>query len=144
MKRKSILMAGALIAALPITFGGDIAMACSLIFWNDNGQAVVAARTMDLYVDDQPRLVFLPRGIERRGVAQADAATWTSKYASTVLTAFDAGTSDGMNEAGLSAHLLYLHGAEHEPTDDRPALSNCCGRNMCSTIMRRWPRRSKA
>jgi hypothetical protein len=30
-----------------------------------------------------------------------------------VLTAFDAGSGDGMNEVGLGAHLLYLHGTEH-------------------------------
>ena len=40
------------------------------------------------------------------------------------MTAFDAGASDGMNEAGLSAHLLYLHGSEHETPDTRPAVSN--------------------
>ena len=39
-------------------------------------------------------------------------------------TAFDAGPSDGMNEVGLSAHLLYLHGSEHETSDTRPAVSN--------------------
>ncbi|MEP9350306.1 linear amide C-N hydrolase [Xanthobacter sp. KR7-225] len=102
----------------------QMAMACSLILWNTNGQAVVAARTMDLYLDDKPRLVYLPRGITRRGVADANAATWTSKYASAAMTALDAATSDGINEAGLSAHLLYLHGAEHEPVDQRPGVSN--------------------
>jgi choloylglycine hydrolase len=29
-----------------------------------------------------------------------------------------------MNEAGLSAHLLYLHGTEHETPDTRRAVSN--------------------
>ncbi|MCK9915138.1 linear amide C-N hydrolase [Microbacteriaceae bacterium K1510] len=110
-------------AAAVLSFGAPV-LACSLILWNTNGQAVLAARTMDLYVDDQPRLVYLPRGIARRGVAGADAATWTSKYASAAMTGFDAGTSDGMNEAGLSAHLLYLHGTEHEPADRRPGVSN--------------------
>ncbi len=103
---------------------GSPAQACSLILWNTNDQAVVAARTWDLYVDEKPRLVYLPRGIARRGVAEGNAAQWTLKFASTVLTAFDAGASDGMNEAGLSAHLLYLHGTEYEPADERPAVSN--------------------
>ena len=61
--------------------------------WNDNGQAVVAARTWDLYMEDRARLVYLPRGIARRGVAEGNAAQWTSKFASAVLTAFDAGAS---------------------------------------------------
>ena len=110
-------------AAACLGFGSS-AKACSLILWNDNDQAIVAARTWDLYMEDAARLVYLPRGIARRGVAEGNAAQWTSKFASAVLTAFDAGASDGMNEAGLSAHLLYLHGSEHETSDTRPAVSN--------------------
>lgn len=124
--RMQSYFAGIGLAAAVSTYlaGGAIASACSLILWNTNHQAVVAARTMDLYIDDQPRLVFLPRGIARRGLSEGNAARWTSTYASTVLTALDFATSDGMNEAGLSAHLLYLHDAELEPADQRPGLSN--------------------
>jgi penicillin V acylase-like amidase (Ntn superfamily) len=124
--RATLISAGAgCVAAGVARLGfGVPAKACSLILWNTNGQAVVAARTMDLYVDDKPRLVYLPRSIARRGAAESNAAQWTSKYASAVLTGFDAGTSDGMNEAGLAAHLLYLHGSEHENADQRPAVSN--------------------
>lgn len=121
---KLSLFAGFAAAATAFLNFGPAAQACSLILSNANGQAVIVARTWDLYVDEQPRLVYLPRGIARRGVAEANAATWTSKYASAVLTAFDAGASDGVNEAGLSANLLYLHGTEHEPADQRPAVSN--------------------
>lgn len=103
---------------------GPSAKACSLILWNTNGRAVIAARTWDLYVDEKPRLAYLPRGIAHRGVAEGNAAQWTSKFASAVLTAFDAGSGDGMNEAGLSAHLLYLHGTEYEHADERPGVSN--------------------
>ncbi len=125
MRSKLISAAAGCVAAVVacVEFGFP-AKACSLILWNTNGQAVVAARTWDLYVDEKPRLVYLPRGIARRGVADSNAAQWTSKFASTVLTAFDAGSGDGMNEAGLGAHLLYLHGTEHEAADARPAVSN--------------------
>jgi len=116
-------VAGFVAAAVCLEFGPP-AEACSLILWNTNGQAVVAARTWDLYVDEKPRLVYLPRGIARRGAAEGHTAQWTSKFASSVLTAFDAGSGDGMNEAGLGAHLLYLHGTEYEPADTRPAVSN--------------------
>ena len=119
----SIAAALAASAAACLQFGYP-ANACSRILWNTNDQAVLAARTWDLYVDEKPRLVFLPRGIARRGASEGNAAQWTSKFASVVLTAFDAGTTDGMNEAGLSAHLLYQHGAEFEPADGRPVLSN--------------------
>ncbi len=112
-------------AAMACLGFGQLAAACSLVLWNTNDQAILAARTWDLYVDEKPRLVYLPRGIARRGgVIDGTAADWTSKYASAVLTAFDAGSGDGMNEAGLSAHLLYLHGTEYEPVDARPGVSN--------------------
>lgn len=125
MKERSTLIAIGVAAgvAASLVFGRE-AMACSLVFWNDNGKAMVAARTMDLYISDVPRLAYLPRGIARAGATTPGAARWTSKYASVGLTALDAATSDGMNEAGLSVHLLYLHGSVHEPADQRPAVSN--------------------
>jgi choloylglycine hydrolase len=46
--------------------------------------------------------------MERHGAAGPDALTWTSRYGSVIATAFDVGTADGMNEAGLVANLLYL------------------------------------
>ena len=40
------------------------------------------------------------------------------------MLSFNAGISDGMNEKGLAAHLLYLDGSKYEPADARPTLSN--------------------
>jgi choloylglycine hydrolase len=122
MSKKAIVSAAILVAAA--LAAGRLAEACSLVLWNTNGVATLVARSWNLYVDEKPRLAFLPRGIARRGLAGAGAATWTSKFASVVLTAFDAGSGDGMNEAGLGAHLLYLHGTQYEPPDSRPGLSN--------------------
>jgi choloylglycine hydrolase len=103
----------------------DTASACSRILWEAGGQAIMAARTWDLFMDEKPRLLYLPRGMARRGgVTDGAEAHWTSRYASLGLSAFDAGTSDGMNEAGLSVHLLYLDGSEFEAEDSRPAISN--------------------
>lgn len=125
MKAKTVIAVAGFIAAAATTLGwASGAEACSLVLWNTNGQAVVVGRTWDLYVDEKPRLVYLPRGIARRGDDGGDPVRWTSKYASAVLTAFDAGSGDGMNEAGLGAHLLYLHGTEYEAPDERPGLSN--------------------
>ena len=44
---------------------------------------------------------------------------WISKYGSVVLTAYDMGTHEGVNEMGLSAHALYL--AEENSFDPRDA-----------------------
>jgi choloylglycine hydrolase len=125
MRMKKLSTVVALLATGALMAAGDRgAQACSRVLWADNGQAVAVARTMDLFIDDKPRLAYLPRGIARRGVVEESTARWTSKHASIVLTAFDAATSDGMNESGLAAHLLYLHDSVYEPADQRPPISN--------------------
>lgn len=101
------------------------ARACSRIFWNDNDKAKVVARTVDLYRSDEAKIVAYPRGLKRSGMpGESNAAEWTSKYGSIAVTAFGAATSDGMNEKGLSANLLYLDRTQYETRDQRPALSN--------------------
>jgi penicillin V acylase-like amidase (Ntn superfamily) len=99
--------------------------ACSRIFWNDNGQANVVARTVDLYRSDEAQIVVFPRGMKRDGIpGRSDGYSWKSRYASIAVTAFGSATSDGMNEKGLSANLLYLDQTTYETRDGRPALSN--------------------
>ena len=144
--KKGVLAAGACAAAsiFALVEYSAAVEACSRILWNTNSQAVVTARTMDLYMDDKPRLVYLPRGIARRGANVDGAARWTSKYASIAVTGMDAASDDGLNEAGLGAHLLYLHGSEHEPADPRPAVSNLFGLNTPSTTLPPWLRPWKA
>jgi penicillin V acylase-like amidase (Ntn superfamily) len=100
--------------------------ACSNVFWNTNNQAKVVARSFDLFTSDNPKMLVMPRGITRNGMVDKNSVTWTSKYGSVVINTFDSPTiSDGMNEAGLSAHLLYLHDTQYEKRDsNRPAISN--------------------
>lgn len=98
--------------------------ACTRVFWNNNQQAQIAARTMDLYMPDDAQLVFYPPGMARAGASDANAIRWTSQYASLAVTALGLATSDGLNEQGLAVHLLYLHDTQYEARDQRPALSN--------------------
>ncbi len=100
--------------------------ACSVAFWNNNSQAKVVARSTDLYISDQPMLVVLPRGMDKQGKAGENSAQWKSKYGSLIVTAFHTDTAtDGMNEQGLSGHLLYLDGTEYEKRDSsRAAVTN--------------------
>lgn len=44
----------------------------------------------------------------RNGLAETNPLRWTSKYGSVIITAYDVGTADGINEKGLAGHLLYL------------------------------------
>lgn len=100
--------------------------ACSVAFWNNNSQAKVVARSVDLYMSDEPMLVVLPRGIDKDGSSGENSARWKSKYGSLVVTAFHTTTAtDGMNEQGLTGHLLYLDGTEYEKRDvAKPGITN--------------------
>jgi penicillin V acylase-like amidase (Ntn superfamily) len=104
------------------------ANACSRVFSNDNGIAMVIGRTMDLYMDDKPALELRPRGQAGGGFLAVDDAnplTWTSRYGSVGIQSLNQAVSDGMNEKGLDANLLYLSGAHYEARDmKRPGLSN--------------------
>ncbi|BDV34958.1 linear amide C-N hydrolase [Methylocystis iwaonis] len=100
------------------------AFACSRILWNTD-QANVVARTMDLYMSDKARIAVFPRGASHGGPAgMPNMLSWKSKYASVGATALDIAVSDGLNEKGLSANLLYLHDTKYEKRDSRAGLTN--------------------
>lgn len=118
------------VSALTLTFSlsliTETVMACSRVYWNDNGQANVVARTMDLYMSDEAEFVITPQGIERKGeTGDGNTASWTSQYGSAAVTAFGIAATDGLNEAGLAANLLYLTGSKYAERDESlPGLSN--------------------
>ncbi len=91
---------------------------CSRILSSDNGQAVIFGRNFDWPQEfGQTDLYVLPRGIERDGGAAPKALRWKSKYGSMVAVtyAFDntGGSSDGINETGLGANMLWLEKADY-------------------------------
>ncbi|MEQ8846748.1 linear amide C-N hydrolase [Botrimarina sp.] len=97
-----------LIAALVCASIATPLEACSRVLWNDNGHGVLVGRNMDWFEDIQSNIWFLPRGMQRSGLAAVNPLEWTSKYGSVIITAYDAGTADGINEKGLAVHMLYL------------------------------------
>ena len=96
----------------------DCTYACTRILNADNGHVVLIGRTMDWHHDMKTSLVVYPRGIEREGMA-VNALKWRSKYGSIVATVFDAMTTDGMNEPGLAAHILWLDEAGFGDRDSK-------------------------
>jgi choloylglycine hydrolase len=98
--------------------------ACTRIFWNNNGQAMLVARNMDLAVDDLATFYVFPMGIRKNGYAGTNSALWTTKYGSVVV---GAGTpyysSDGINTQGFAFHCLYLSTTVYEARDQRPGVS---------------------
>lgn len=79
---------------------------------------------MDWKFEIGTNLWVLPRGVSRSGQAGPGSAAWTSKYGSVVASGYDICTTDGVNEAGLAANLLWL-AESHYPdnTGDQPAVS---------------------
>lgn len=96
---------------------------CTRVMWPDAAGSVLVGRNMDYHRDTGTNLWSLPRGIERNdGVGGS--LRWTSKYGSVVAGAFDMMSVDGINEAGLSGHILWLTESEYGAFDkSRPALS---------------------
>lgn len=78
---------------------------------------------MDWKLDLATNLWALPRGVKRDGRAGANSVEWTAKYGSVVATGYDICTTDGLNEAGLSANLLWLAESVYPKYDgSRPGL----------------------
>lgn len=119
--RQRALSAGlaALLAATPA-----VASACTrLVYHGVNGQ-VITARTMDWRSDVATNLWIFPRGMARNGEVGPNSLKWTSKYGSVIASGYDISTTDGLNEAGLVANVLWLVESEYPKFDQsRPGLT---------------------
>ncbi len=79
---------------------------------------------MDWKVEIGTNLWAFPRGVRRAGQAGPDSVEWTSTYGSVVASGYDIATTDGVNEAGLVANLLWLAESQYPAnTGDRPAVA---------------------
>jgi choloylglycine hydrolase len=88
------------------------AHACSRVLWTSPDNQVFVGRTQDWTEKAGSAFRVYPRGIERTGAVSGNAHKWTTKYGSLVLSAYDSGTHEGVNEKGLAGHALYLAGEE--------------------------------
>lgn len=80
---------------------------CTRVIWPDANGAVLVGRNMDFHKDLMTNLWTQPRGVKRDDGVKGE-LTWTSKYGSVVVGAFDLMSVDGLNEAGLAGHILWL------------------------------------
>lgn len=100
------------------------AHACTRFVYHGAGSEVMTARSMDYKVDTGTHLWLFPRGMARSGEAGPHSLQWTSRYGSVIASAYDIATTDGMNEAGLVANLLWLAESQYpERNADKPGLS---------------------
>lgn len=115
--KKVLFAAGVLIVA-------EVAMACTrVVYLGDND--VITARSMDWKSDVGTNLWILPSNVKRNGMAGPKSIQWTSKYGSVVATGYDISTTDGVNEKGLAANLLWLVESEYPNIEQtkKPPLS---------------------
>ena len=98
--------------------------ACTRTLYVGNDGTVITGRNMDWEEDMASNLWILPAGMQRDGAAGPKSLRWTSKFGSVVVSGYDAGSTDGMNQAGLVANILYLAESQYPtPVKDRPFLS---------------------
>lgn len=99
---------------------------CTIVVWADNEVADVSARNMDWFEDMGTDLWMFPRGIQRTGLSESDdnPLHWTSRYGSIAASVYGIATADGVNEAGLGMHMLWLDEADYGQRDT--ALPGLC------------------
>ena len=98
--------------------------ACTRAVYLGTEDVVITGRTLDWAEDMYSNLWAFPRGMKRDGAAGATSPTWVSKFGSIVVSGYEAGTADGMNEKGLVANVLYLVESDYgKTTNDKPPLS---------------------
>ena len=119
---KKMVALTALVAAFSI--GMQKSEACTRAVYIGPENMVVTGRTMDWKEDIMSNLYLFPRGIKRVSYDRGEALNWTSKYGSVVASAYDICSTDGMNEKGLVANLLWLAESEYPQWDGKkPGLS---------------------
>jgi penicillin V acylase-like amidase (Ntn superfamily) len=97
------------------------AQACTRVMCKE-GDRVITSRSMDWKKNIPTALWIFPKGMNKYGGIDKSSLTWTSKYGSVVAVGYDAVTSDGMNEKGLVANLLWLGEANYGKSDN-PTIS---------------------
>lgn len=82
--------------------------ACTRIIYVGKDENILTARTMDWKYEMDATLWIFPRGIKRNGLTGKNSIEWVSKYGSVIVSSMEIATSDGVNEKGLAANLLWL------------------------------------
>jgi len=89
------------------------AEACTRIVYKGLNGTIITARSMDFSMEIPANLWQFPRGMQRDGKTGQNTVNWTSKYGSIVTSSWDIAVSDGMNEKGLNANMLWLNNSKY-------------------------------
>lgn len=114
----------ALVLATALALLAEGAQACTRVVYLGPDGNIVTARSMDWKVDVATNLWIFPRGMTRHGEVGPNSIRWQSRYGSVIATGYDVSTTDGVNEAGLSANVLWLVESEYPKYDGKkPGLT---------------------
>lgn len=106
--------------ALTAALGAGVpAEACTRAVYLGPEGNIITARSMDWKSDIVSNLWILPRGIARSGEAAPNSIKWTSKYGSVIVSGYDVSSTDGVNEKGLNANMLWLVESEYPHFDGK-------------------------
>jgi len=119
--RKFRLAALGAIAIALTALGVSLAYGCTRVLYVGADGQVITGRSMDWSEDMGSNLWVFPAGIGRDGAAGPRSPRWTSKYGSVVVSGYEIGSVDGMNERGLVANALYLAETDYGRPDARRA-----------------------
>lgn len=98
--------------------------ACTRVVYQGPNNTVLTGRSMDWKEDIMSNIWIFPRGMERDGAVGPNSLRWKSKYGSIIVSAYDISSTDGMNEKGLVANLLWLAESQYSEWDQsKPGLS---------------------
>ncbi len=99
-------------------------MACTRVLYVAKDGTVITGRSMDWGEDLKSNMWVLPRGMKRDGRCGQNTITWESKYGSLIVTGYDIGTSEGMNEKGLVVNMLALAESDYgKPPEGTKVIS---------------------
>ena len=100
---------------------------CTRVVYSGKNGMVVTGRSMDWKTEMTTAIFGLVSQMaygKKNGETGANSLQWTSKYGSVVTSAFEIASTDGMNEKGLVANLLWLPETEYPVRDQsKPGLA---------------------
>ncbi|OZB74156.1 MAG: choloylglycine hydrolase, partial [Halothiobacillus sp. 13-55-115] len=108
------IIAGTLTLGMMATTPAD---ACTRMIYHGLDNLVMTGRSMDWRDPIPADMWIFPRGMTHDGGTGPRSVHWTSKYGSLLVTSFGIAASDGMNEKGLVANLLWLAGSDYPKPD---------------------------
>jgi len=106
--RTNLAALSAVLCGLVVTVIPTPLSACTRALYVAKDGTVLTGRSMDWGEDMHSNMWVLPAGMKRDGMGGTNSIQWESKYGSLVVSAYDIGTCDGLNEKGLTVNMLAL------------------------------------